>query len=138
MFLPPPRVWGAASSLSPIAASSAACGTVIHLRPLALHPSLPPAGHVHTSQSLPRMLTLWFDFGTFLQAFRANKVGGGSAQMEKRPAADVPVRPLIGSLACEVPRPGRPLASQHVPGQRAGAPSPSILNRRPAKMRSRR
>lgn len=34
------------------------------------------AGHTHTSQSLPRMLTLWFDFGTFLQAFRANKVGG--------------------------------------------------------------
>ncbi len=30
-------------------------------------------GHTHTSQSLPRMLTLWFDFGTYLQAFRAGK-----------------------------------------------------------------
>ena len=28
-------------------------------------------GHQHTSQSLPRMLTLWFEFGTFLQAFRS-------------------------------------------------------------------
>ena len=42
-------------------------------RPATLY-RLTPAGHAHTSQSLPRMLTLWFDFGTFLQAFRANKV----------------------------------------------------------------
>lgn len=30
-------------------------------------------GTAHTSQSLPRMLTLWFDFGTFRQAFRGMK-----------------------------------------------------------------
>ena len=30
-------------------------------------------GHSHTSQSLPRMLTLWFEFGTFLHAFQNSK-----------------------------------------------------------------
>ena len=28
-------------------------------------------GSQHTSQSLPRMLTLWFEFGTFLTSFRS-------------------------------------------------------------------
>ena len=35
-------------------------------------------GHSHTSQSLPRMLTLWFEFGTFLHAFRAASKGAVS------------------------------------------------------------
>ena len=35
-------------------------------------------GHSHTSQSLPRMLTLWFEFGTFLHAFRASSKGAVS------------------------------------------------------------
>ncbi len=38
-------------------------------------------GHAHTSQSLPRMLTLWFDFGTFLHASRgAGKGAGGQVR----------------------------------------------------------
>lgn len=45
-------------------------------------------GNAHTSQSLPRMLTLWFDFGTYLHGVRTNKVGflmvarqGGSTRL---------------------------------------------------------
>ena len=48
-----------------------------HANPLACAwpPVLRRYGHAHTSQSLPRMLTLWFDFGTYLMAFKSNKGG---------------------------------------------------------------
>ena len=55
-------------------------------------------GHQHTSQSLPRMLTLWFEFGTFLQAFRSAAkltVGEGLGRGGREVAEAGPRRLLI-------------------------------------------
>lgn len=68
------------------AAGSLRCSRARAARPA---PATHAAGHAHTSQSLPRMLTLWFDFGTFLQARAALGPGLGWAGLGCR--AGVPV-----------------------------------------------
>ena len=52
-------------------------------------------GHSHTSQSLPRMLTLWFEFGTFLHAFRASSKGAVSSLV----ASGLPIRACLPTSA---------------------------------------
>ena len=93
-------------------------------------------GHCHTSQSLPRMLTLWFDFGTFLQTFRAGKggqvsMGVGAARRLRRCR-----RNRGGERPCTVLWLGRvpavlPLASACNPASTHPSASPPAAPRRP-------
>ncbi|KAI3426356.1 hypothetical protein D9Q98_008728 [Chlorella vulgaris] len=60
-------------------------------------------GTAHTSQSLPRMLTLWFDFGTFRQAFRGMKPAPRADEKAAVEAACASIAAIVTGLAKHVP-----------------------------------
>ncbi|PSC70468.1 serine threonine-kinase ATR isoform X1 [Micractinium conductrix] len=60
-------------------------------------------GSQHTSQSLPRMLTLWFEFGTFLTSFRSRAQAPRHEEKTQVQNATNSITALMTGLAKKIP-----------------------------------